>query len=197
LYMETTDKSLIDAHIGGDESAFAELVNRYGDGMLGYLTKICGNRPQAEDFFQETFKRVHEKASTFRGGNFKSWLYTIATRVAFDTFRRRKRLKLISLNSITGANSEPSDLSANCVDGNCPDPHEELEKAELRVKVRNALDKLPHKQRTTVVLAYYERLSYAQVADVLDCSIGTVKAQMFRAMKKLATHLPEFAGGVK
>jgi RNA polymerase sigma factor (sigma-70 family) len=196
LFMEPTDKSLIDAHLGGDEAAFAELVNRYGDGMLGYLTKICGNRPQAEDFFQETFKRVHEKASTFRGGNFKSWLYTIATRIAFDTFRR-KRLKFISLNSVSDANSEASDISANCVDGNCPDPQKELEKAEIKAKVRNALSKLPHKQRTTVVLAYYEKLSYAQVAEVLDCSIGTVKTQMFRAMKKLAIHLPEFSGGVQ
>lgn len=196
MFMELTDKSLIEAHLGGDESAFAELVDRYGDGMLGYLTKICGNRPQAEDFFQETFKRVHEKASTFRGGNFKSWIYTIATRIALDSFRR-KQIKQISLNTALGTNSEPTDLSANCVDGNCPTPHEELEKAEIKSKVREALNKLPYRQRTTVVLAYYEKLSYAQVADVLDCSVGTVKAQMFRALKKLAIHLPEFSGGVK
>ncbi|MBW8017669.1 MAG: RNA polymerase sigma factor [Planctomycetes bacterium] len=195
--METTDKSLIEAHLSGDGSAFAELVNRYGDGMLGYLTKICGNRPQAEDFFQETFKRVHEKACTFRGGNFKSWLYTIATRVAFDTFRKQKKLRFISLNSVLDVNSDVSDISAVCVDENCPDPHEELEKAEIRTQVRNALNKLPHKQRATLVLAYYQQLSYAQVADVLECSIGTVKTQMFRALKMLAIHLPEFAGGVK
>jgi RNA polymerase sigma-70 factor (ECF subfamily) len=195
--METTDKSLIDAHLDGDPSAFAELVNRYGDGMLGYLTKICGNRSQAEDFFQETFKRVHEKASTFRGGNFKSWLYTIATRVAFDTFRKNKKLRFVSLNSVLDGNSDAADISSNCVDGNCPDPHEEIEKAEVRAQVRNALTKLPHKQRTTLVLAYYEQLSYAQVAEVLDCSIGTVKSQMFRALKKLAIHLPELSGGVK
>ncbi len=195
--METTDKSLIDAHLGGDESAFAELVGRYGDGMLGYLTKICKNRSQAEDFFQETFKRVHEKAATFRGGNFKSWLYTIATRVAFDTFRKNKRLKFISLNRVLDADSEDVDLSAMTADDTCPDPHKEAEKKELMAQVRNALSKLPHKQRTTVVLAYYEKLTYAQVAEVLGCSVGTVKTQMFRALKKLAIYLPEFSGGVK
>ena len=141
--------------------------------------------------------RVHEKASTFRGGSFKSWLYTIATRVAFDSFRRRKKLKFISLNSIFDTDSESADMSSDCVDGNCPQPHERIEKEELRAKVRKALSKLPHKQRTTVVLAYYEKLTYAQVAEVLGCSTGTVKAQMFRAMKKLAIQLPEFAGGVK
>jgi RNA polymerase sigma-70 factor (ECF subfamily) len=195
--METTDKSLIDAHLGGDSSAFAELVNRYGDGMLGYLTKICKNRSQAEDFFQETFKRVHEKAATFRGGNFKSWLYTIATRVAFDSFRKSKRLKFVSLNRALDSNSEDADLSSVTVDDSCPDPHKEVEKAELMAQVRKALGKLPHKQRTTVVLAYYEQLSYSQVAEVLDCSVGTVKTQMFRALKKLAIYLPEFSGGVK
>lgn len=195
--METTDKSLIDAHLGGDSSAFADLVGRYGDGMLRYLTKICKNRSQADDFFQETFKRVHEKASTFRGGNFKSWLYTIATRVAFDSFRKSKRLKFISLNRVLGTDGTESDLSAVCVDGNCPGPHEEAEKAELRGKVRQALSQLPDKQRATIVLAYYEQLSYSQVAEVLGCSVGTVKTQMFRALKKLAIQLPEFSGGVK
>lgn len=195
--METTDKSLIDAHLGGDSSAFAELVNRYGDGMLGYLTKICSNRSQAEDFFQETFKRVHEKAATFRGGNFKSWLYTIATRVAFDSFRRNKRLKFISLSRVLDANSEDTDISSMTADDTCPDPHKEIEKSELRAQVRKALSKLPDKQRTTLVLAYYEQLSYTQVAEVLGCSVGTVKTQMFRALKKLAIYLPEFSGGVK
>ena len=67
--MERTDKSLIDAHLQGDAEAFGELVRRYGDSLLGYLTKICGNREQAKDLFQETFRRVHEKAHTLRSGH--------------------------------------------------------------------------------------------------------------------------------
>lgn len=50
--MENTDRSLVDAHLGGDHTAFGELVHRYGDGLLGYLTRVCGDREQAEDLFQ-------------------------------------------------------------------------------------------------------------------------------------------------
>lgn len=193
--MDATDKCLIDAHLAGDESAFAELVGRYGDGMLGYLTKICNNRSQAEDFFQETFKRVHQSASTFRGGNFKSWIYTIATRVALDSFRRQKRLKFVSLNGVFSGFNENS-APSECVDGNCPAPYENAERDELKASVRKALNVLPDKQRTALVLAYYEQLSYKQVAEVMGCSVGSVKTQMFRALKKLAAQLPEYSGGV-
>lgn len=96
--MENTDKSLIDAHRKGDRKAFGELVRRYGDSVLGYLTKMTGSREQAEDLFQETFKRVYEKAHTLRGNHFKPWLFTIATNVAIDGMRRRRRLKVVSLN---------------------------------------------------------------------------------------------------
>jgi len=72
--MENTDKRLIDAHLRGDKTAFGELVRRYGDSVLGYLMRMTGSREQAEDFFQETFKRVHEKADTLRGKRFKPWL---------------------------------------------------------------------------------------------------------------------------
>ncbi len=96
--MESTDKSLIKAHCQGDPTAFSELVRRYGDSILGYLMRMSGNHHQAEDLFQETFKRVHEKAHTFRGDKFKSWLFTIATNVAIDGMRRRRRMPVISLN---------------------------------------------------------------------------------------------------
>ena len=96
--MEGLDESLVAAHLRGDPAAFRELVRRYGDGVLGYLFRMTGNRDQAEDLFQETFQRVHEKARTFRGGSFKSWLFTIATRVTIDTVRRHKRPATISLD---------------------------------------------------------------------------------------------------
>ena len=96
--MESSNKNLIDAHCRGDTAAFGEIVRRYGAGVLGYLIRMSGNRQQAEDFFQETFKRVHEKAHTYRGGNFKSWLFTIATHTAINALRRQKRLPVLSLN---------------------------------------------------------------------------------------------------
>ncbi|MHC4704437.1 MAG: RNA polymerase sigma factor, partial [Planctomycetota bacterium] len=72
--MENTDKSLVDAHCRGDREAFAELVRRYGGSVLGYLRKVSSRPDLAEDLFQETFRRAHEKAHTLRSSQFKPWL---------------------------------------------------------------------------------------------------------------------------
>ena len=189
--MENTDKSLIDAHRRGDPTAFGELVRRYGDSVLGYLIRMSGNREQAEDLFQETFKRVHEKAHTFRGPQFKGWLFQIATRVALDGFRRGKRIKTVSLNQQLDCDNPNSELGAVALVDNSCNPSEQALKAEQTEQVRRAIQLLPKRQRATLVLAYYQQLSYPDVAEVMGCSIGTVKTQMFRALKTLADKLPE------
>ena len=188
--MDGLDESLVAAHLRGDPAAFRELVRRYGDGVLGYLFRMTGSRDQAEDLFQETFKRVHEKARTYRGGSFKSWLYTIATRVTIDTARRRKRLAFVSLNQDTDCEDDPTPLQAVAAD-DAPDPAEEAVKEEQKEQVRRAIASLPVGQRAALVLAYYQQLSYPQVAETLGCSVGSVKTQMSRALAKLARKLPD------
>ena len=196
--MEKTDKSLIDAHLKGEPAAFGELVRRYGDSLLGYLMRICQNRELAEDLFQETFKRVHEKAHTLRGNQFKSWLYTIATRMAVDGFRRRKQIRLVSLNQKLDCDDQNSkELGAVAVAEDGDDPSQETMKAEQKQQVRQALESLPARQRATVVLAYYQGLTHRQVAEVMDCSTGTVKRQMYRALRTLAQRLPDVPGVAK
>jgi RNA polymerase sigma-70 factor (ECF subfamily) len=190
--MKNTDKSLIDAHCQGDPAAFGELVRRYGDGILGYLIRMSGNREQAEDLFQETFKRVHEKAHTFRGPQFKGWLFKIATNVALDGIRRSKNTKAISLNQQLDCDNPNSEqFGAVALADNSCNPSEQALKAEQTEQVRLAIKLLPERQRATLVLAYYQQLSYPDVAEVLGCSVGTVKTQMFRALRTLADRLPE------
>ncbi len=190
--MENTDKSLIDAHRQGDPTAFSELVRRYGDSILGYLMRMSGNHHQAEDLFQETFKRVHEKAHTFRGGKFKSWLFTIATHVAIDGLRRRRRMQVVSLNQKLDCTDQDSEeLSAVALADDSYEPSREAAKAEQAELVRDAIESLPARQRATLVLAYYQQLSYPKVAEVLGCSLGTVKTQMYRALRTLAQKLPD------
>ena len=196
--MEKTDKSLIDAHLQGDSTAFGELVRRYGDSLLGYLTKICRNREQAKDLFQETFRKVHEKAHTLKSSHFKSWLYTIATRVAMDSLRKQKRVQMVSLsNKVDCDGDNCPELGAVMVADDCLDPPQEAVKAEQKQQVRQAVESLPDRQRATLVLAYYQGLSYREVATALDCSIGTVKTQMFRALRTLAQRLPDVSGVAK
>ena len=192
--MEQSDEVLIEAHLQGDPEAFGELVRRHGGPLLGYLVQGSGNHHHAEDCFQETFVRIHKKASSFTGrGSFKSWLYSIATNVANDGYRKRKRApQMISLyrNNDTDENGPPIDV----VDKNSG-PFEAAALAEQKEQVRSAIEQLPIRQRDTLVLAYYQGLSYSEVAKALGCSLGTVKSQMFRALKKLATMLPKVTGG--
>ena len=187
--MEGLDESLVAAHLRGDPAAFGELVRRYGDGVLGYLCHMTGNRDQAEDLFQETFKRVHEKAHTYRGGGFKSWLFTIATRAAIDTARRRKRITTLSLNQDADGDDDPPLETVAARDA--ADPAEELIREEQKEQVRGAIASLPVGQRSALVLAYYQQLSYQEVAQTLGCSVGSVKTQMSRALAKLAQRLPD------
>jgi len=192
--MGSSDENLIAAHVRGDQAAFCELVRRYGDGVLGYLYHMTGNLSQAEDLFQETFKRVHEKAHTFRGGRFKSWLFTIATRAAIDSGRRRRRLTVISLDQGDDCDDgNPSRVSA-LADDSAADPADELVKEEQKQQVRRAIEALPVKQRATLILAYYQQLSYSEVAEAMGCSLGTVKTQMSRALAALARSLPDSIG---
>jgi RNA polymerase sigma-70 factor (ECF subfamily) len=187
----STDESLVAAHLAGDPAAFRELVRRYGDGVLGYLFRMTGNLSQAEDLFQETFKRVHEKAHTFRGGRFKSWLFTIATRAAIDSSRKHKRVTVVSLDQESDCDEENPSQASTLADANAPNPADELVKEEQKQQVRQAVEALPVKQRATLILAYYQQLSYTEVAQVMGCSLGTVKTQMSRALAALAQRLPD------
>lgn len=191
--MGSNDKNLIDAHCQGDPDAFGEIVRRHGAGVFGYLMRMSNNHQQAEDLFQETFKRVHEKAHTLRSNYFKAWLFKIATRVAIDSLRKQKRLSAISLDQTFDCTGDDCEgVGAAVAAPNQPAPSDNLAKAEQADQVRRAISLLPEKQRATLVLTYYQQISYRQAAKALGCSIGTVKTQMYRALKTLARELPEF-----
>jgi RNA polymerase sigma-70 factor (ECF subfamily) len=151
---------------------------------------MTGNREQAEDLFQETFKRVHQKSHTLRGNEFKSWLFKIATNAALDGLRKKIRMSSREKKlNFTDCNGEKS-TEAVAID-NSHNPPDELEKAEQIRQVKQAVESLPDRQRATLVLAYYQQLSYREVALTLGCSVGTVKTQMYRALRTLAQKLPE------
>jgi RNA polymerase sigma-70 factor (ECF subfamily) len=189
--MELTDEALMQAHQHGDAAALAELVRRYANPLLGYLTRMNRDPQQAEDLFQETFLRVHTRAATFQPARrFKPWLYAIATHLSLDLLRRRERRpRLLSLDA------EPAEglpLAEQVADPG-PDPSEAAARNDLRGRIRAAVETLPPRQRATLVLAYFEGLSYPETARTLGCTTGTVKKQMSRALHRLARLLPEAA----
>ena len=190
--MDITDKSLIEANNSGQSWAFEQLVRRYGPSLLGYLIKICGSREKAEDYFQQTFMKVFENAKNFRGGSFKSWLFRIGTNVVMDGFRREKVRSHFSIDGFAAQDDcEGENASVSKIEENSANPSDCAAKAESILLVRRLINLLPERQRVTLVLNYYEQLTFTEVANIMNCSVGTVKRQMYRAMKTLAVKLPD------
>jgi len=179
--MERTDELLMEAYRNGDQAAFFDLVHRYKNLLFGYLMRMTQNRETAEDLFQETFLRVHRNAHTYRiGTRFKSWLFTIATHIAIDRLRRNSRRPL----SQSLENDDPVAAES------AHDPAKETAKQELRDIVKKAIESLPPKQRAVLILSYYDGYTYPEIAQILHCSLSSVKTHMSRALKKLAARLP-------
>ncbi len=150
---------------------------------------MCGSRDGAEDLFQETFRRVYEKRATIRGENLKPWLYKIATNATIDGLRRPNLMRNISRNKKDDCETDQS-LNDIAIEDNSLEPSGNASKREQAEHVRRIIAELPTKQRTTLVLAYYQQLTYTEVADAMGCSVGTVKTQMSRALRTVAKKLP-------
>ena len=104
-------------------------------------------------------------------------------------------MRVISLNQkLDCSDQESEELSAVALVDESNEPSQEAVKAEQIQQVRDTVMALPSRQRATLVLAYYQQLSYPEVAKILGCSLGTVKTQMFRALKTLGQKLPDVQG---
>jgi RNA polymerase sigma-70 factor (ECF subfamily) len=187
--VDISNQGLMQGVMQGEKAALEQVIRLYGDSLLGYLTQLTGNRETAEDYFQQTFCKVCEKSNTFRGPNLRAWLFKIATNVAMDGFRKQKREPMLEKFEMDDCPGQSTiDYAQAKMESQ---PLETIQKEERKLMVQQLIDQLPSGQRTILVLSYYQQLSYSEVAEVMNCSIGTVKAQMFRALKKLAEKLPD------
>lgn len=175
---ERSDAELIEAILAGSEAAFEALMKRHSDRLFGLLSRFTRDRGEIEDLAQEVFVKVFRKLDTFQQGSaFFTWMYRIAVNTANDHFSRRSRRRLSLVE-------EESVLDAKAPGVNEPDhagAAEPLIEEELRRVTREVLDTLPEKYRTILILREFEDLPYTKMAEVLDCSIGTVESRLFRA----------------
>ena len=195
---QQTDRNLMDAYLAGDDEAFELLVRRYGAAVLGYLIKMTHNQDHAEDLFQETFQKVHQHAAAFKGEDLRPWIFKIATNAALNRYRKEKKYAAVSLSSpIECSDGVHCGTLESTLPATTPGPADELALDENRRTVRRALDQLPAQQRAALILNYYHRMTYQQIAESLGCSVGAVRTHLFRALKKMAAMLPDPAGGIE
>jgi len=164
---------------------FEQLVKRYERELYTFLRRFLGNAQHAEDVFQGTFLSVHLRIDQFEPGKrFRPWLYAIASNKAIDFMRRNKRHQLSSLDQASKAGeSDESMVQRLASQGIGPDEH--AVQNETGARVRAAVGELNPSTQQLIQLAFYQGLKYADIAEILNIPIGTVKSRVFTAVRKL------------
>jgi RNA polymerase sigma-70 factor (ECF subfamily) len=183
-----SDEELLMACQRGDPDALPEVIRRHERGIYSYLRRYTRDPVLAEDVFQDTFLKVHEKIGQYQEGRpARPWLYTIATHQAVDALRRAKRRRGASLDeSRDRAGGGEGARLADAVESHEDAPSERMERGELAERMRAAVDMLPDLYREVLILAYYHEMKYQDIGEVLGLPLGTVKSRMHAAMGKLA-----------
>lgn len=175
-----SDQELLEAHLAGDPESFGILAARYARELFSFLVRFVGDAALADDLVQETFLQVHYAASSFdRTRAFKPWLYTVAANKARDQLRTRARRMERSLEA---EGAETGRSLGDGVEALSLPADETLDAAELRQRVQSVIERMPEHLRTILLLGYYQQLPYAEIAEVLDIPVGTVKSRLHAAV---------------
>ena len=188
-----TDEVLFEKHRRGDLNAFRTLIERHQNDLLRFLFRLVGDQAGAEDVFQESFLQAHLAAHTFdMERRFRPWLYTIAANKARDHLRKKGRRKTLDLSAPIdgGSSSDSGDGSSgsfmDLMEVHVHPPDAGLDRAETSEQVQSVLDSMPYTLREILLLAYFQRLSYVQIADELGIPLGTVKSRLHSAVATFA-----------
>jgi RNA polymerase sigma-70 factor, ECF subfamily len=161
---------------------FEIIVGRHKNAIVSFLFRYTGDFRTSEDLAQEAFLRVFKKIQDFDSrAKFSTWLYTIASNLAKDEFKRRARHPARSLDWKSGAGDTTRDMPQAKADTTSSFPEARLVKDEVRLNVNKALDLLDAHDREILVLKDVQGLSYEEIAEILGLPMGTVKSRISRA----------------
>ncbi len=173
------DPVILDRFKNGDKSAFEEIVLTYQNNIYSLCSYMLGDTDTANDAAQETFLKAYQSLKNFRpNASIYTWLYRIAVNTCID-YKRKSTFETHfphTTNDTSHIEEQPSvDLS----------PEKSYESKQIADALNNALNKLSLKLKTIIVMKEVEGLSYEEIADILDISIGTVKSRISRAREEL------------
>ena len=180
-----TDEQLLADYLKGDKTAFAELMRRYQQELFAFLQRFVADQTVAEDLFQETFIQVHRNAGLFDPQRrFRPWLFTIAANKARDYLRSSGRRTSQSLDNTTGG--EDASTFLDLMQSDTPPPPDDLIAAEDIAKVQEVLQTMPTMYREVLILSYFHRFAYKEIADMQGVPLGTVKSRLHAALANFA-----------
>jgi RNA polymerase sigma-70 factor, ECF subfamily len=198
------DVALVRDVAAGSQDALAMLYDRYADAIYVAASRLTGDRQVAEEVVQETFLALWNRAELFDtgAGSLSAWLHTIARNRAVDRLRAMgRRARLVPVSSIRQEDEADASVleritaSGQVVGGADigPGPEAALDALEVRLSIRDALDRMPELERVVILLAYRDDLTQAEIAARLGWPLGTVKTRTRRALFRLREAL---AGGL-
>ena len=183
-----TDLMLVERTVAGDQKAFELLVIKYQRRIERLIGRMVRDVDLVEDIAQETFIRAYRALAQFRGdAQFYTWLYRIAVNTAKKALMDLKRDPLVSESALRGAADDEDETSA--VENELTSsetPETVLAAKEIAAAVNSAMEALPEELRQAVTLREIEGLSYEEIAEVMNCPIGTVRSRIFRAREAIS-----------
>jgi len=186
-FEKLTDAELLEHYMDGDEAAFQEIVTRYKNSLYAFLRQFLNRTDLVEDVFQETFLQLFTSRASFdQSRPLRPWLFTIAANKAKDALRKSQRTSAVPIGTISDAQDMSFDEMLSTLGSDNAVPHDELERNETATQVNDVIAGLPENLREILILAYFNKFSYKQMADVLSIPIGTVKSRLHTAVAKFA-----------
>jgi len=162
----------------GDLDCLGELFERHHGPLFGYLSKLTGNRSAAEDIVQNVFQRMLKYRHTYRDeGSFTAWMYHLARRCASDHYRKASSAPI---------SVDPTHLQDHPDEARSAD--ESASSRDDRELLHQALGRLDRDDREVLLLSRLQELSFAEVAAILECSVGAARVRAHRALRTLRDH---------
>lgn len=184
------DRHLVERAQNGDKEAFRQLVIAYQERIFTVVRGMVRNQEDAQDIAQDVFIKAYGSLPSFQGqSSFYTWLYRIAVNMTIDHRRKRGRRQESSFDEKFDQDAAEG---ADIPESQSLSPQRAILDKELGVKIRLAMESLPEDQRTAIVLRELEGLSYKEIADMMECSQGTVMSRLFYGRKKLQEILKDF-----
>lgn len=181
------DMDLLRRYAAGEEEAFQELVSQYKDSVYAFLRRFLSQQDMVDDVFQETFMQLYVSRDTFDLSRpLRPWLFTIAANKAKDALRRMQRIDSANLGSMFDSDDHSIDDVLNTLDCDTRMPYDDLIRDETAASVKRVISRMPGKLREILILAYFHKFSYAEIAGILGIPVGTVKSRLHTAVGRFA-----------
>jgi RNA polymerase sigma factor (sigma-70 family) len=174
----------------GDLAAYDDLVKRYQERIYATIYHMTSNHEDANDLAQDSFIKAFQALKSFKGGStFYTWLYRIAVNKTINFLKQRKNRTHMSLNDIDFNAEHDTDLIALISEKT---PRRDAGLNELQKKLNEALLKLSEPHRLVVVLHDVQGQSHEEIAEIMDCNIGTVRSRLFYARQQMQAELADY-----